>query len=67
MDGNAFNTRIMETVQASGRAFLTQAVLGGTFWLRANVLHFGTTEADLDALLATVRVVAEGIAAESPS
>ena len=52
------NKRIMEGVQSSGRALLAQAVIDGTFWLRANVLHFSTTEDDLVALLNTVRDVA---------
>lgn len=57
------NTRVMEGVQSSGRAFLTQAVIDGTFWLRANVLHFGTTGEDLAALLDAVRDVATGVLA----
>ena len=64
VDGDAFNTRIMEGIQSSGHAFLTQASLSGSFWLRANVLHFGTTEADLDALLETVVDVAGTVALE---
>jgi glutamate/tyrosine decarboxylase-like PLP-dependent enzyme len=52
------NKQVMEAVQSSGRAFLTQAVIDGTFWLRANPLHFNTTEDDLAALLAVVRDVA---------
>ena len=54
----------MERVQASGEAFVTQAVLGDVFALRANVLHFSSTETDLDALVDVVvrngdRLVAE--------
>ena len=45
----------VERVQAEGRAFLTGTVLRGRFALRACVLHYGTTEADVDALIATVR------------
>ena len=48
------NKRVMETVQSEGRAFLTNASIGGRFALRACVLHFGTTEADLAALLDAV-------------
>jgi glutamate/tyrosine decarboxylase-like PLP-dependent enzyme len=53
-DANEVNKRIMEAIQSSGTAFVTQAVLGGTFWLRANILHFGTTSEDLRALVDTV-------------
>jgi len=52
---DALNKRVMEDVQASGRAFLTQATLGGRFALRACVLHYATTEADLAALVNAVR------------
>src|SRR5262249_27794138 len=49
------NKRIMEDVQSSGRAFLTQTTLGGRFALRACVLHYATAEADVDALVECVR------------
>src|SRR5207249_5523887 len=52
---DALNKRVMEDVQASGRAFLTQATLGGHFALRACVLHYATTESDLAALVDVVR------------
>jgi len=45
----------MEEVQASGAAFLTQATLRGRFALRACVLHYATTEADIAALVDVVR------------
>jgi glutamate/tyrosine decarboxylase-like PLP-dependent enzyme len=64
LDANALNKTLMERVQASGEAFVTQAVLGDVFALRANVLHFSSTETDLDALVDVVvrngdRLVAE--------
>jgi glutamate/tyrosine decarboxylase-like PLP-dependent enzyme len=52
---DALNKRIMETIQSEGRAFLTNATLGGRFALRACILHHGTTEADVDALVELVR------------
>ncbi|MBA2470307.1 MAG: amino acid decarboxylase, partial [Chloroflexia bacterium] len=62
---NVLNKTIMERIQAGGDAFVTQAVLGDMFVLRANVLHFSTTESDIDALVDVVaragdRLVAEG-------
>jgi aromatic-L-amino-acid/L-tryptophan decarboxylase len=54
---DALNKRVMETVQAEGRAFLTNTTLAGRFALRACVLHYGTTEADLEALVRAVRDV----------
>jgi glutamate/tyrosine decarboxylase-like PLP-dependent enzyme len=60
---DALNKAIMEAVQAGGEAFVTQAVLGRGFWLRANVLHYATTEEDLVALVDIVRTVGERLAA----
>lgn len=66
-DSDVFNKRVMEDVQSSGRAFLTQASLRGAFWLRANVMHFGTTDEDLAALVETVLDIADTIAAPNPA
>jgi glutamate/tyrosine decarboxylase-like PLP-dependent enzyme len=52
---DALNKRIMESVQAGGAAFLTQAMVHGRFALRANVLHYATTKDDIEALVAVVR------------
>ena len=50
------NKRIMELVQSDGQVVLTNASIGGAFALRACVLHFATTEADLEALIDAVTV-----------
>jgi aromatic-L-amino-acid decarboxylase len=60
---DALNKAIMEAVQAGGEAFLTQAMLRGRFVLRANVLHFGTTEEDVEALVEVVRRTGKRLAA----
>jgi len=52
---DALNERVMEEVQASGAAFLTQTTLGGRFALRACILHYATTESDVAALVDAVR------------
>ena len=54
---DALNKTIVEEVQAGGEAFLTQAVLHGRFVLRASILHYGTTEEDVAALIEVVRRV----------
>jgi glutamate/tyrosine decarboxylase-like PLP-dependent enzyme len=51
---DAFNKMLMEHVQADGEAFVTQAIVDGQFTLRVNVLHPGTFESDLDALIEEV-------------
>jgi aromatic-L-amino-acid decarboxylase len=55
---DAFNRRVMERLQTEGRAFLTGTVLRGRFALRACVLHYQTSEADIDALVEIVRAAA---------
>jgi hypothetical protein len=40
----------------------TQAVMDGRFYLCANVLHYATTEADLEALVRIVRRIGQGLA-----
>ena len=52
---DALNKTLVEALQADGRVFLTGTVLRGRFVLRACVLHYETTEADVDALIDVVR------------
>jgi aromatic-L-amino-acid/L-tryptophan decarboxylase len=58
---DARNKKIMEGMQAGGAAFITNAVLAGRFVLRACVLHYDTTERDIDMMLQAVRDVASGL------
>jgi glutamate/tyrosine decarboxylase-like PLP-dependent enzyme len=62
---NTLNKQVMEEVQASGAAFLTQTTLGGRFALRACILHHETTEADVAALLGAVREAGTRLAGRS--
>ncbi|HEX5416907.1 MAG TPA: aminotransferase class V-fold PLP-dependent enzyme [Chloroflexota bacterium] len=59
---NALNKRIMETIQAEGETFLTNASLRGTFALRACILHHATTASDVAALVEIVRKVGARLA-----
>jgi glutamate/tyrosine decarboxylase-like PLP-dependent enzyme len=61
---NALNKAVMEQVQAGGEAFLSGTVLRGRFALRACVLHYATTEADVAALLDAVRRTGKRCATE---
>src|SRR5690606_27187385 len=54
-DLNRLNQRLLDRIQASGEAFLSQAVLEGRFVLRACIVNLHTTEADVDAIPAFVR------------
>jgi aromatic-L-amino-acid/L-tryptophan decarboxylase len=62
---DTLNKRLAERIQAEGRVFLTGTVLRGRYALRASVLHCGTTEADVDALVETVRATGDRLARES--
>jgi glutamate/tyrosine decarboxylase-like PLP-dependent enzyme len=57
------NKRVMEDVQATGAAFLTQTTLGGCFALRACVLHYATADSDIAALVDAVRETGARLAA----
>ena len=49
------NRGVMQAVQAGGEAFLTNVSLQGRFVLRACILHYATTQDDLEALVDVVR------------
>lgn len=53
-DVAALNRALLEIVQREGRVFLTSTDLNEVFALRACIVNFRTTEADLDVLLDTV-------------
>ncbi len=58
---DALNKGIMERMQAEGTAFVTNTTLAGRFVLRACILHYGTTERDIDAMLQAVRDIARQV------
>jgi glutamate/tyrosine decarboxylase-like PLP-dependent enzyme len=51
------NKRLLERVQLGGRAFLSSTVLNGRFVLRACIVNPLSSQADIDALLETVKEV----------
>jgi aromatic-L-amino-acid decarboxylase len=51
---NKLNTDLLERLQRGGEAFLTNAVVGGRFLLRACVVNFRSTPADAEAVAAIV-------------
>ena len=57
--------KAQKLVEKDGVKFLTGTVLRGRFALRACVLHYGTTEGDIDALVETVRETGALLARES--
>lgn len=50
-----FNERLMELVQKGGRAYLSNATVGGKFALRACITNFRTTRSDIDETIAAIR------------
>lgn len=57
---DALNKSVMERIQAGGEAFVSGTTIRGRFALRACILHDGTSEADVDALVEIAR--REGVA-----
>jgi glutamate/tyrosine decarboxylase-like PLP-dependent enzyme len=62
---NHLNERIMQVVQRGGRAYLSNAVLRGKFALRACIINFRTTRADIDITFEVVQEAARQIEAAS--
>jgi len=55
---NALNKTLMEHMQAAGIAFITNTTVAGLFVLRACILHYGTTERDIDVMLGAIEEIA---------
>jgi len=53
-----FNKRLMVEVQRDGDCYLSNAMIGGRFALRACLVNYRTTRADVERLLDTIRRVA---------
>ena len=53
-----FNKRLMVEVQRDGDSYLSNAIINGRFSLRACIVNFRTTAADVERLLETIRRVA---------
>jgi glutamate/tyrosine decarboxylase-like PLP-dependent enzyme len=53
------NARIMHTVQRGGEAYLSNATIKAKFALRACIMNFRTTRADIDETLDVVRAAAK--------
>ena len=47
---NVLNERLLDSVQRGGEAFVSNAVVGGRYLLRACIVNFHTSRADVDAL-----------------
>jgi glutamate/tyrosine decarboxylase-like PLP-dependent enzyme len=59
---DAFNKRLMVEVQRDGDSYLSNATINGRFALRACIVNYRTTRADVERLLDTIRRVAARMA-----
>ena len=55
---DAHQDRLQAALEASGDGWLTTTRLRGATWLRAGIVNYLSTEADIDRLLATLRRLA---------
>jgi glutamate/tyrosine decarboxylase-like PLP-dependent enzyme len=63
---DTLNEAITERVNAEGEVYLTPTTLGGRRSLRVCIIHYATTEADIDLLVRRVRETGAGLAAQRP-
>jgi glutamate/tyrosine decarboxylase-like PLP-dependent enzyme len=60
---DALNEDINDTINASGEIFFTPTTLDSRYALRACIIHYATTEADIDLLVRRVRETGARLAA----
>jgi glutamate/tyrosine decarboxylase-like PLP-dependent enzyme len=63
-DLDELNSRIMNSIQRGGRAYVSNATLNGKFALRACITNFRTTRADIRATLEIIREAGERVEKE---
>jgi aromatic-L-amino-acid decarboxylase len=51
---NRLNERLLAQLESGGKAFVSNAVIDGNFLLRACIVNFNTTAADIEALVEIV-------------
>ena len=63
---DAHQDRLHEAILASGDAWIGTTRLRGATWLRAGIVNYLTTEADIDRILDDLRRLAGGEASPDP-
>jgi glutamate/tyrosine decarboxylase-like PLP-dependent enzyme len=58
---DTFQTRLQRALEVSGEAWVSTTVLRGRTYLRAGVMNYLSTEADVDRLLRALRSLSEGV------
>jgi glutamate/tyrosine decarboxylase-like PLP-dependent enzyme len=59
---NALNERLLDALQWSGRAYISNALVNGRYVLRACIVNFRTDRPDLEALIEAVVDIGRGLA-----
>jgi hypothetical protein len=57
-DRNHFNTRLMKSIVRRGHIYISNALLGGKFCLRACIVNHRTTDADIATVVPEVLAAA---------
>jgi aromatic-L-amino-acid decarboxylase len=60
------NQRLLSAIEASGQAFLSNAIVHGRFLLRACVVNFHTTDEDIDALPELIAGLGRQLVTQNP-
>jgi aromatic-L-amino-acid/L-tryptophan decarboxylase len=61
---NALNQALLDRIQKSGETFVSNAVIGGRYALRACIVNFHTTKSDVEALPDTVATLGRAVDAD---
>jgi aromatic-L-amino-acid decarboxylase len=61
---NALNRALLDRVQRSGDAFVSNAVIGGKYALRACIVNFHTSESDVDSLPEAIATLGRAVDAD---
>jgi len=61
---DAYQTRLQRALEVSGEAWVSVTALRGRTYLRAGIVNYLSTEADVDRMIATLRRLSEGVLEE---
>ncbi len=61
---NKLNAEVLNRLQKSGEALLSNAVIGGTFLLRASIVNFRTSLEDIEVIPALVAPIGSDVDTE---
>lgn len=64
-EANAFNERLIKSIQEDGRIFLSSTSIDGIFWIRAAILVFRTHLREVDLLLEIIKEKLEELSASN--